>query len=98
MRQLAAALVAAPSSSNSRSGTRPAGCSPKTSTGARRRPGGYRALNELPPAYAGDNFVSLLPGERRLLTIESPAAVGRARVELKGWSLRATSAEVRAGE
>ena len=47
------------------------------------------------PAYASDNFVSLLPRERRALTIETPAADrGRARIELKGWNLRETSVNV----
>jgi hypothetical protein len=40
------------------------------------------------PAYASDNFVSLLPGERRLVTIEAPAHAGPMRVELKGWNVR----------
>lgn len=28
------------------------------------------------PAYASDNFVSLLPGERRRITLEIPASAG----------------------
>ena len=49
------------------------------------------------PAYMSDNYVSLLPGERRRLTVEAPAATAGApaRVELKGWNLRATSVHVR---
>ena len=51
------------------------------------------------PAYAGDNFVSLLPGERRRLTIETPASAagGGVRVGLKGWNVRGTTAPVRGG-
>ena len=50
-------------------------------------------------AYASDNFVSLLPGERRLLTIETPVAPagGGMLVEVKGWNVGATTAPVRAG-
>jgi hypothetical protein len=40
------------------------------------------------PAYASDNFVSLLPGENRRVTIEVPARVRDAAVELKGWNVR----------
>jgi hypothetical protein len=49
------------------------------------------------PAYASDNYVSLLPGERRRLTIEAPAAApGRAlKVEVKGWNVPAVSYNVR---
>ena len=49
-------------------------------------------------AYASDNFVSLLPGERRRLTIETPAGNARAplRVGLKGWNVRAASVPVAA--
>jgi hypothetical protein len=49
------------------------------------------------PAYASDNYVSLLPGERRVLTIEVTAGAQGvpARVELKGWNLRGMSVPVR---
>jgi hypothetical protein len=49
------------------------------------------------PAYQSDNFVSLLPGERRRVTIEVPAAAakGDLRVALTGWNVRATSVPVR---
>ncbi|HYY98829.1 MAG TPA: hypothetical protein VE642_09580, partial [Pyrinomonadaceae bacterium] len=40
------------------------------------------------PAYASDNFVSLLPGEARRITIEVPAGPRDAAVELKGWNVR----------
>ncbi len=40
------------------------------------------------PAYASDNFVSLLPGEARRITIEVPARLRDAAVELKGWNVR----------
>ncbi|HEV7892902.1 MAG TPA: glycoside hydrolase family 2 TIM barrel-domain containing protein [Pyrinomonadaceae bacterium] len=40
------------------------------------------------PAYASDNFVSLLPGEARRVTIEVPAPTRAMVVELKGWNVR----------
>jgi len=40
------------------------------------------------PAYASDNFVSLLPGESRSVRIEVPARARDVAVELKGWNVR----------
>jgi hypothetical protein len=42
------------------------------------------------PAYASDNFVSLLPGEKRQLTIEVPASAikGEMEIALTGWNLK----------
>jgi beta-galactosidase/beta-glucuronidase len=40
------------------------------------------------PAYASDNYVSLLPGESRRVQIETPARVRDGVVELKGWNVR----------
>jgi hypothetical protein len=40
------------------------------------------------PAYASDNYVSLLPGESRRLTVEVPEATREMGVELKGWNVR----------
>jgi hypothetical protein len=44
------------------------------------------------PAYYGDNYVSLLPGESRDIEIEYPAsaAKGEPQVNLRGWSLAPT--------
>jgi hypothetical protein len=41
------------------------------------------------PAYYGDNYVSLLPGEAREIEIEYPAkaASGAAQLSLRGWNL-----------
>ncbi|HWW76506.1 MAG TPA: glycoside hydrolase family 2 TIM barrel-domain containing protein, partial [Pyrinomonadaceae bacterium] len=47
------------------------------------------------PAYASDNYVSLLPGETRRISIETPAAGRDLRVELKGWNVREASVPVR---
>jgi len=40
------------------------------------------------PAYASDNYVSLVPGERRRITIEVPKPARGMEVELKGWNVR----------
>jgi hypothetical protein len=41
------------------------------------------------PAYYNDNYVSLLPGERREIEIEYPAksAKGAAQLAIRGWNL-----------
>jgi hypothetical protein len=39
------------------------------------------------PAYYADNYVSLLPGERRTVEIRYPGAVAGAKVELRGWNV-----------
>jgi hypothetical protein len=63
-----------------------------TEVGLRNRSNRARIL----PAYASDNFVSLLPGERRRIAIEVPVAMsGRAvEVNLTGWNVRAVTAPV----
>ena len=57
--------------------------------------GGARVL----PAYLSDNFLSLLPGERRLIKAEVPAGAAppRMQVALKGWNLRGVTAPVVGG-
>ncbi|HWS87915.1 MAG TPA: hypothetical protein VN282_13180 [Pyrinomonadaceae bacterium] len=40
------------------------------------------------PAYASDNYVSLLPGESRRVNVEVPKTVRAMAVELKGWNVR----------
>jgi hypothetical protein len=39
------------------------------------------------PAYASDNYVSLVPGERRRIFIEVPKPTRAMNVELKGWNV-----------
>ena len=41
------------------------------------------------PAYFSDNYVSLLPGETRKITIETPSGVsaGAVKVALRGWNV-----------
>ena len=40
------------------------------------------------PAYFSDNYVSLLPGESRTVSVEYPAgaAKGSAEIALRGWN------------
>lgn len=48
------------------------------------------------PAYYSDNYVSLLPGERRTVEIRYPGkAVSGAKLQLRGWNVRATTVGVR---
>jgi hypothetical protein len=45
------------------------------------------------PAYYGDNYVTLLPGERRRIDIRYPAtATGTPSVRLRGWNAQPASA------
>jgi Glycosyl hydrolase 2 galactose-binding domain-like/Exo-beta-D-glucosaminidase Ig-fold domain/Glycosyl hydrolases family 2/Concanavalin A-like lectin/glucanases superfamily/Glycosyl hydrolases family 2, TIM barrel domain len=48
------------------------------------------------PAYYSDNYVSLLPGETKVIEIEYPvsAAQGQPQVNLRGWSLEETRVSV----
>ena len=53
--------------------------------------------SEVLPAYYSDNYVSLLPGEERTVTISVPAN-GREnglRLELRGWNVTPASLSVR---
>ena len=47
------------------------------------------------PAYYADNYVSLLPGERRTVEVRYPGAVAGARVELRGWNVTPAVGQVR---
>jgi hypothetical protein len=49
------------------------------------------------PAYYSDNYVSLLPGERRQVEIRYPAArsQGAPRLELRGWNVKPLTVGVR---
>jgi len=39
------------------------------------------------PAYYSENYVSMLPGEERVITIEFPAGQSKAAIGLRGWNL-----------
>jgi hypothetical protein len=47
--------------------------------------------SQILPAYYSDNYVSLLPGEKRQIDVRYPAsaAKGRTRVTLRGWNVAA---------
>lgn len=48
------------------------------------------------PAYYSDNYVSLLPGERRTVEIRYPGkAVAGAKLQLRGWNVRPAAVAVR---
>ncbi len=46
------------------------------------------------PAYYSDNYVSLLPGESRSITIDYPAKAGTPKLELRGWNLPSATVPV----
>ena len=48
------------------------------------------------PAYYSDNYVSLLPGEKRVIKIAYPAALGNmpATVAIRGWNITPAKVEV----
>ncbi len=47
------------------------------------------------PAYASDNYVNLLPGEERSLTIEAPTAANAAlNLSLEGWNVTPATFDV----
>jgi hypothetical protein len=48
-------------------------------------PAGRRVL----PAFASDDYFSLLPGEERSVTIKTPVAAGPLQVTLAGWNAAA---------
>ena len=50
------------------------------------------------PAYYADNYVSLLPGERRTVEIRYPGeARPSAKVELRGWNVTPAVAAIGTG-
>ena len=46
------------------------------------------------PAYYDDNYLSLLPGETRELTIVHPERTGPASIQLRGWNLSTVAVRV----
>lgn len=50
-------------------------------------------MNYVLPAYYSDNYISLLPGEGRVVTISLPEAERdrRIRLEVRGWNIKPTS-------
>jgi Exo-beta-D-glucosaminidase Ig-fold domain/Glycosyl hydrolases family 2/Concanavalin A-like lectin/glucanases superfamily/Glycosyl hydrolases family 2, sugar binding domain/Glycosyl hydrolases family 2, TIM barrel domain len=40
------------------------------------------------PAYYSDNYISLLPGEQRTITVELPAGAEKAAFGLRGWNIK----------
>ncbi len=51
--------------------------------------------SEILPAFYSDNYISLLPGEQRAVTVDLPSADKRAiRVRLRGWNLKPASVDM----
>jgi hypothetical protein len=46
------------------------------------------------PAYYSENYVSLLPGEERSITIEFAADAAKPSIALRGWNLPAKTIDV----
>ncbi len=46
------------------------------------------------PAYYSENYVSLLPGEERTITISFPAGDSKPAIGLRGWNLASATVAV----
>jgi hypothetical protein len=46
------------------------------------------------PAYYSENYVSLLPGEERTITVEFPAGQGKPAIGIRGWNLATETVKV----
>ncbi len=47
------------------------------------------------PAYYSENYVSLLPGEERTITVEFPAGSAKPAIALRGWNLGLQTIDVK---
>jgi hypothetical protein len=47
------------------------------------------------PAYYSENYVSLLPGEERVVSVSFPAGAGQPSISLRGWNLAETAISAR---
>jgi hypothetical protein len=47
------------------------------------------------PAYYSENYISLLPGEKRTVTIEFPAGQLKPAIGVRGWNVEATTVEAK---
>ncbi len=50
--------------------------------------------NRILPAYSSDNYISLLPGDQRTVTIAFPAGEATPQIALRGWNLTAQTIAV----
>jgi hypothetical protein len=46
------------------------------------------------PAYYSENYVSMLPGEERKITIDIPASAGKASIGVRGWNIAEETVKV----
>ena len=47
------------------------------------------------PAYYSDNYVSLMPGERREITVEYPEGSGAVQIGIRGWNVTSQTVPVK---
>jgi hypothetical protein len=47
------------------------------------------------PAYYSDNYISMLPGEERDVTVNFPAGPAKPVIGLRGWNLRSEMVEAK---
>jgi hypothetical protein len=47
------------------------------------------------PAYYSENYVSLMPGEERVVTVMFPAGSSKAAIGVRGWNVETSTIEVR---
>jgi hypothetical protein len=47
------------------------------------------------PAYYSENYVSLLPGEERTVTVKFPAGSAKAAIGVRGWNVETSTIDVK---
>jgi hypothetical protein len=47
------------------------------------------------PAYYSENYVSLLPGEERVVTVMFPGGTARAAIGVRGWNVETSTIDVK---
>ena len=47
------------------------------------------------PAYYSENYVSMLPGEERIITVDFPDGGAKAAIDLRGWNLETQAIDVK---
>lgn len=53
-----------------------------------------RSGQRILPAYYSENYVSLMPGEERTITVDLPQGAGKPAVGLRGWNIEAQTTAV----
>jgi hypothetical protein len=47
------------------------------------------------PAYYSDNYLSLMPGEQREITVEYPEGTGTMQISVRGWNVTSQTVPVK---